>query len=64
MTESDRLYLFTLDYTEDMKKVYAMGVPKTVPVPTKEHSFFYWDKFKRFDPPSGREYVLDLQGKK
>lgn len=61
MTESDRLYLFTLDYSEDMKKVYAMGVPKTVPVPQVEHSFFYWDKFKRFEVPSGREYLLQLE---
>lgn len=64
MTESDRLYLFTLDYVEDMKKVYSMGVPKTVTVPQIEHSFFYWDKFKRFTEPSGREYVLDLEKKK
>ncbi len=63
MTESDRLYLFTLDYTEDMKKVYAMGVPKTVPVPQQAHSFFYWDKFTRFEAPSGREYILDLKDK-
>lgn len=61
MTESDRLYLFTLDYSEDMKKVYQMGVPKTVAVPQVEHSFFYWDKFKRFEQPSGREYVLQLE---
>jgi DNA helicase HerA-like ATPase len=61
MTESDRLYLFTLDYSEDMKKVYSMGVPKSVPVPTIDHSFFFWDKFKRFEEPSGREYVLNLE---
>ena len=61
MTEADRLYLFTLDYSEDMKKVYQMGVPKTVSVPQVEHSFFYWDKFKRFDAPSGRQYVLQLE---
>lgn len=63
MTEADRLYLFTLDYSEDMKKVYAMGVPKTVQVPQVEHSFLYWDKFKRFSPPSGREYILQLEEK-
>jgi|SRR5712692_2081963 len=63
MTESDRLYLFTLDYSEDMKKVYAMGVPKTVQVPQVDHAFFYWDKFKRFQAPSGREYVLQLENK-
>jgi DNA helicase HerA-like ATPase len=63
MTESDRLYLFTLDYAEDMKKVYSMGVPKTVPVPQQAHAFFYWDKFKRFEAPSGREYILDLKDK-
>lgn len=61
MTEADRLYLFSLDYHEDMKKIYSMGVPKTVAVPQKKHSFFYWDKFKRFEVPSGREYVLDLE---
>lgn len=61
MTEADRLYLFTLDYHEDMKKVYAMGVPRSVPVPTVEHAFFYWNKFQRFQAPSGREYVLQLK---
>ncbi len=61
MTEADRLYLFALDYHEDMKKVYSMGVPKDVVVPQKEHAFFYWDKFKRFAQPSGREYVLNLE---
>jgi hypothetical protein len=64
MTESDRLYLFHLDYTEDMKKVHQMGVPKDIAPPTVDHSFFYWNKFKRFEAPSGKYYILDLGGKK
>lgn len=60
LTESDRLYLFTLDYSEDMKKVYQMGIPKEIGAPQQEHSFFYWDKFKRFQQPSGKYYKLEV----
>lgn len=63
MTESDRLYLFNLDYTEDMKKVHQMGVPKDVQPPSVDHSFFYWNKFTRFSGASGKYYILDLEGK-
>jgi hypothetical protein len=58
MTECDRLYLFQLDYKEDMKKVYSMGVPQDVRVPSVDHSFFYWDKFLRFSGQSGLYYKL------
>lgn len=61
MTEADRLYLFNLDYIQDMRKVWQMGVPKTVSPPAVDHSFFYWNKHKQFEAPSGRYYVLDLE---
>jgi len=64
MTESDRLYLFNLDYSEDMKKVHQMGVPKDVAAPSVDHSFFYWNKFTKFSGASGKYYILDLGDKK
>jgi hypothetical protein len=60
MTEADRLYLFKLDFADDMKHVYAMGVPKGVMVPKVPHSFYYWDKELEYDKPSGQTYVLEF----
>jgi hypothetical protein len=61
LTEADRLYLFTLDYTEDLKKVSQMGVPKEVEVPAGDHVFYYWNKFEKHNAPSGLYYVLKLE---
>jgi hypothetical protein len=61
LTEADRIYLFCLDYEEDIKKVYQMGIPKTVEKPTIDHSFFYWNKKERFSGNSGKYYILSLK---
>lgn len=61
LTEAERLYLFNLKYQEDIKMVWAMGVPKEHRPPQQKHVFFYWDEDRRFEPPSGQEYVLQLE---
>lgn len=60
VSECDRLYLFHLDNGDDMKTLYTMGLPKEVQQPPIGHSFFYWNKFERFNSPSGRMYQLKL----
>lgn len=61
LTEAGTIYLFRLDYEEDMKKVWSMGIPKTVKIPSVNHSFFYWNKKERFTGNSGKYYILSLK---
>jgi len=59
MEELNRLYLFRVDYREDIKRCREMGAPVTdEDVPEKEHVFRFWTKadYKMLYGP----YSLDL----
>lgn len=43
MSEMSKLYLFRLDYTEDVKRLREMGVPP-IESPLDNHQFKYWTK--------------------
>lgn len=60
LTESVQIYLFKLKYSEDMKAMYQMGIPKNLPAITKRHVFYFWDTLAQQTAPSGRFYTLDL----
>ena len=47
LQEVTRLYLFHLDYEQDMKRLYEMGLPEWVESPRGEHEFYYWWKRDR-----------------
>lgn len=67
MTELLRMYLFELDYEEDIKHVVQFGLPWKG-IPTRElqsviptgHSFFLWDRKLKEREPSNMYYELDL----
>lgn len=67
MTEMLRLYLFELDYEEDIDHIVQFGLPwKGLPkqyiktlIPTG-HSFFLWDRKLKLKSPSNTYYELDL----
>jgi hypothetical protein len=67
MTEFLRLYLFELDYIEDIDHIVQFGLPwggypkrylKDL-MPTG-HSFFLWDRKLKLGDPSAKYYELDL----
>lgn len=41
------LFLFRLDYEEDVDRLRAMGLPRSVVMPTQDHVFVYWNKRQR-----------------
>lgn len=52
MTEMTKLYMFHLDYMDDVKHLQDMGYPaKGYPAPEDKFVFRYWDKNKYKDPP-------------
>lgn len=63
MTEMLRLYLFELDFEEDMKHIIQFGIPKWLILdgmkPTG-HEFFMWDRKLKIKEPSGKFYELAL----
>lgn len=46
MTEAGRLYVFQLDYSEDIKRLYEVGFPKETPLPDRDHEFLLYDKYR------------------
>lgn len=67
MTEMLRLYMFELDYEEDIEHIVQFGLPwrhlrkqeLSSMMPT-DHAFFLWDRKLKFKSPSNQYYVLDL----
>lgn len=67
MTEFLRLYLFELDYVEDIEHIIEFGLPWTdypkkylrdlIPI---NHAFFLWDRKLKVKDPSNKYYILDL----
>lgn len=41
LTEANVLYLFRLDFVEDVKRLQEMGYPKTAGAPDEDHRFRY-----------------------
>lgn len=67
MTEMLRLYLFKLDYEEDVDHVIQFGLPwKQIPkwqrkeIIPNGHVFYLWDRKLEHDDPSDKYYELDL----
>lgn len=45
LEECNRLYLFRLDYRDDVKRLKEMGAPvEDSTIPSREHEFVYWTK--------------------
>lgn len=58
LTELSQLYMFGLDWRDDREHLRDMGVPDEAPYPEWEHSFLFWDKKLKANPPSLRIYKL------
>lgn len=59
MTEMMRLYMFQLDFDEDLKHVKQFGIPKDIVEP-EGFAFHMWDKRLRRTSPSNQYYILAL----
>ncbi len=59
MTEMGRLYMFKLDYSEDIKNVQRFGIPMDAPMPDG-HAFYLYDKFLEETYPSNHMFELEL----
>lgn len=59
MTEMRRLYMFMLDYAEDVKHVMQFGIPRDVWMP-QGYSFYMFDKKLRMEQPSNAYYQLKV----
>lgn len=59
LTEMSRLYMFELQWYEDLKHVMEFGLPRDIRVPTG-HTFLMWDRKLKFQLPSNQYYELDL----
>ena len=59
LTEMGRLYMFRLDFAEDIKRVYSFGIPPWTQVPDG-HAFYLYDKELRERKPSNSYYKLEL----
>lgn len=57
MTELTKLYAFEFDYKEDIKKLFAMGLPEEFSIPDERHYFSYYDKWTKTYIP---RMILDL----
>lgn len=57
--ELTKLYLFRLDYSKDVKRLYEMGAPTWLTPPDEERVFYYWTKlaYRNVYGP----YSLDLR---
>jgi DNA helicase HerA-like ATPase len=62
MSEMMRLYMFKLDFTEDIKHIWQFGIPRGVMKPNG-HSFYMYDKYLEMEPPSHAYYKLDLRAR-
>lgn len=63
MSEMNRVYLFHIDYEEDVKNILRYGVPKETLIPPMGHTFFMYDNYLREEAPSNDYYKLQLGGK-
>ena len=59
LTEMTRLYMFELDFKEDIARTMQFGVPEDVKMPTG-WSFYMYDRKMKRNPPSDGYYKLDL----
>lgn len=59
LTEMRRLYMFKLDFIEDIKHVWAFGIPRGTKRPTG-HVFYMYDKDLEMENPSNAYYELSL----
>lgn len=51
LSEVSTVYLFHLDFIDDMKYLGEMGYPwKAFPAPVRDHVFWYWSKSRRKTP--------------
>jgi DNA helicase HerA-like ATPase len=60
MTEMRRLYMFKLDFFEDIKHIWAFGIPRGTLKPSG-HAFYMYDKDLDLEPPSNNYYQLSLE---
>jgi len=60
MSEMNRVYLFHIDYSEDVKNILRYGVPQDTIIPSMGHTFFMYDHELGETPPSKGYYELDL----
>lgn len=58
MEELTKLYLFRLDYHDDVKRLWEMGAPRGIEPPDQERVFLYWTKLAYRDVWG--PYTLDL----
>lgn len=59
MTEMTRLYMFKLDFREDIQRILQFGIPEDVVMPDGFNFYMYDRKLGR-NPPSDSYYALDL----
>lgn len=59
MTEMRSLYMFELQYWEDYKHIMMFGIPDGVERP-EGHTFYFYDRKLKLNPPSNAYYELDL----
>lgn len=63
MTEMSRLYMFELQFDEDLDHVMSFGIPrqirKNLAIP-EGHQFYMYDRELKLAPPSNGYYELDL----
>lgn len=60
MTEMLRLYMFELDFAEDLKHVMQFGIPRNIWLPTG-HSFYMYDKKMKLKYPSNGYFNLNSE---
>jgi hypothetical protein len=61
LTEMTRIYMFELDFIEDLKRVWDFGVPRNTVEP-EGHTFYLYDRHLKSKEPSNKYYELDLGG--
>jgi hypothetical protein len=63
MTEMSRLYMFELQFDEDLEHVMQFGIPRSIRkllrIPTK-HEFYMFDRHLKLEEPSNRYYELNI----
>lgn len=59
MSEMTRLYMFRLDFFEDIKHVWEFGIPRGTLKP-EGHSFYMYDRQLQLEPPSNQYYKLSI----
>jgi len=62
MSEMNRVYLFHIDYDEDIKNILRYGIPLEITIPPMGHMFYMFDKDLREKAPSNDYYELNLGG--